>query len=136
MEKRMLKECPVCGDTLRVRVFQCASCQTKIEGIFEPPQSRILLLSRKDLEFAELFIKVRGNIKEVEKALSVSYPTVRSMLDGVIERMGYAVKDDQSKKHRMEIIEQLEKGAITADKAAELLKAGGMSEEEDLSGGQ
>jgi hypothetical protein len=129
MEKRMLKECPVCGEALRVRVFQCASCQTRIEGVFEPTQSKLLSLSRKDLEFAELFIKVRGNIKEVEKALAVSYPTVRSMLDGVIERMGYVVRDEVSKKRRMEIIEQLEKGDITADKAAELLKSGGDEDE-------
>ncbi|RPJ07276.1 MAG: DUF2089 domain-containing protein [Spirochaetaceae bacterium] len=130
MEKRMLKECPVCGDSLRVRVFQCASCQTRVEGVFEPPQSRLLSLSRKDLEFAELFIRVRGNIKEVEKVLSVSYPTVRSMLDGVIERMGYTVRNEQlSTKRRMEIIEQLEKGVITAEKAAELLKSGGDEDE-------
>lgn len=124
----MLDACPVCGHSLNVRVFQCASCHTRIEGTFDPPHSKFLLLSKKDLEFAELFIRLRGNIKEVEKHLGVSYPTVRSMLDQVIERMGYPVRDDIDKKRRMEIIDQLEKGSISAEKAAQLLKSGDAAE--------
>jgi hypothetical protein len=124
MEKRLLQDCPVCGSTLQVQVLQCPSCKTRIEGSFEPPPSRIFYLSKKDLEFIETFVRLRGNIKEMEKALGVSYPTVRGMLDGVIERMGYPVRRGVDAKRRGEIIDQLEKGEISAERAAELLKTG------------
>jgi hypothetical protein len=122
MEKRMLQECPICNSTLRLKVLQCPSCGIRIEGNFDPPHSRIFYLSHKDLDFIELFVKLRGNIKEVEKALGISYPTVRGMLDSVIHKMGYPVKGEIDKKRRIEIIEQLEKGKIDAEKAARLLQ--------------
>ena len=133
MEKRILQECPLCKTTLKVRVLQCPSCQTKIEGTFDPPLSKIFTLSARDIDFIELFIRVRGNIKEMEKALGLSYPTVRSMLDGVIERLGYPVRESMDKKRRLDIIEQLEKGTITADKAAELISTGDAGEENESS---
>ena len=130
MAKKTLQECPICGSTLRLKVLQCPSCAIRIEGNFDPPRSRIFYLSHKDLDFIELFVKLRGNIKEVEKALKVSYPTVRSMLDSVIRKMGYPVKGEVDEKRRIEIIVQLEKGAISAAKAAQLLQEGDEEEQE------
>jgi len=129
MEKRLLQDCPVCGSTLKVRVLECPSCNTRIEGNFEPPQSRIFYLSKKDLDFVEIFVRVRGNIKEMEKALGVSYPTVRGLLDGVIEKMGYPTRRNVDVGKRKEIIDRLEKGEITADEAATMLKSGETEEE-------
>lgn len=130
MVKKTLQDCPICGSTLRLKVLQCPSCAIRIEGNFEPPRSRLFYLSHKDLDFIELFVKLRGNIKEMEKALKVSYPTVRGMLDSVIRKMGYPVKGEVDKKRRNEIIDQLEKGTISAEKAARLLQEG--EEEEQL----
>jgi len=129
MEKKLLQDCPVCGSSLKVKVLQCPSCNTRIEGNFEPPQSRIFYLSKKDLDFVEIFVRVRGNIKEMEKALGVSYPTVRGLLDGIIEKMGYTVKRPVDARKRSEIIDRLEKGEITADQAAEMLKTGNDEEQ-------
>jgi hypothetical protein len=129
MEKKLLQDCPVCGSSLQVQVLVCPSCKTRIEGNFEPPQSRIFYLAKKDLEFVETFVRLRGNIKEMEKALGVSYPTVRGMLDGVIERMGYPVRRGTDPRRRREIIDRLEKGEISAEQADELLKTGAAEDE-------
>ncbi len=122
MNRKLLQDCPVCGSALKVRVLHCSSCSTNIEGTFEPPQSKIFYLNKKDLEFVELFVKVRGSIKEMEKALGVSYPTVRGMLNGVIERMGYSSKPEMDTKEKNKILDQLERGEISATEAANLLK--------------
>ncbi len=127
--KRILQECPMCNGTLQVRELYCPRCRIRIQGDFEPPQSRLLSLSRKELEFVELFVRLRGNIKEVEKALGVSYPTVRGMLDGVIKNLGYTVGKQMSPEKRMEIIEKISRGELSADRAAELLK--GVQEAEE-----
>jgi len=125
MERKLLQDCPVCGSALKVQVLHCPACHTRIEGDFEPPQSRILYLSKKDLDFVEIFVRVRGNIKEMEKALGVSYPTVRGLLDGIIEKMGYPSRRNVDAGKRKEIIDRLEKGEITADEAATMLKSDG-----------
>jgi len=90
-------------------------------------------LSAKDLEFVETFVKVRGSIKEMEKALGVSYPTVRNRLETVIEKMGYPVYKGVSPEKRAEILEQLERGEISASKAAQMLKKEGEEEEGETS---
>jgi hypothetical protein len=127
--KRILSECPMCSTTLQVRELYCPHCRIRIQGDFEPPHSRLLSLARKELEFIELFVRVRGNIKEVEKALGVSYPTVRGMLDGVIKSLGYSVGKPLDSEQRMGIIEKVSKGQLSAEKAAELLKGATDAEE-------
>jgi hypothetical protein len=127
--RRILGECPICEGTLQVRELYCPRCRIRIQGNFEPPHSRLLSLSRKELEFIELFVRLRGNIKEVEKALGVSYPTVRGMLDEVIKNLGYAVEKPVDPHKRIEIIERVGKGELSAEKAAELLKGAPETEE-------
>ena len=119
-KKTMLHECPQCGGNLKVRELHCPSCHIRIQGNFEPQKSRLLYLTRKELDFVELFIRVRGNIKEVEKALGVSYPTVRGLLESIIKNMGYTVQRDNKK--RMEILDLLDSGEISVAKATELLQ--------------
>ncbi len=119
-KKTMLHECPLCGGNLQVRELHCPSCHIRIQGNFEPQKSRLLYLTRKELDFVELFIRVRGNIKEVEKALGVSYPTVRGLLESIIKNMGYTVQRDNKK--RMEILDLLDSGEISVAKATELLQ--------------
>ena len=127
--KSILQECPMCSGTLQVRELYCPRCRIRIQGNFEPPHSRLLSLSRKELEFIELFVRLRGNIKEVEKALGVSYPTVRGMLDRVIKNLGYTVEKQLNPEKRMEIIEKVSKGELSAERAAELLKGAPEAEE-------
>lgn len=122
MKKNQLHDCPVCGSELRVKVLACPSCRTKIEGDFSPPESRLFSLSREDLEFVEVFVQVRGSIKEMEKALGVSYPTVRGMLDSVIGKLGYAVDRGIAPEKRKKILDRLDQGEINAVEAAKLLK--------------
>lgn len=127
--KRVLQECPMCSGTLQVRELYCPRCRIRIQGDFEPPQSRLLSLSRKELEFIELFVRLRGNIKEVEKVLGVSYPTVRGMIDEVIKNLGYTVAKQPDAEKRMEIIERVSKGELSAERAAELLKGASPAED-------
>ncbi|NQT57516.1 MAG: DUF2089 domain-containing protein [Bacteroidetes bacterium] len=125
MKKKQLHDCPICGSELRVKVLACPSCRTKIEGDFSPPESRLFSLSREDLEFVEMFVQSRGSIKEMEKALGVSYPTVRGMLDSVIGKLGYAVDRGVAPDKRKEILDRLDKGELTAGEATKLLKGDG-----------
>lgn len=128
LKRRTVGRCPACGDELAVRRLECVNCDTAVEGNFV--QSRFDRLSPEQQHFVEVFLLARGNIKEVERVLSISYPTVRNRLDGVLEAMGYdvdraaadAAVDGAGGSRRTEILARLDKGEISAAEAIKLLK--------------
>ena len=69
----------------------------------------------------ELFLVSRGNIKEMERLMNISYPTVRNKLEEIVVALGYPA-DQEIGLSRSEILEHLEKGKITSEEAVELLK--------------
>jgi hypothetical protein len=88
---KMPGSCPVCGGKLDITSLSCRNCSTAITGRFE--SCRFCRLSPEHLSFVEVFVKNRGNIKEIERELGISYPTVRNRLDQVIAALGYSVGD-------------------------------------------
>ena len=118
--KKVISRCPVCNNELTVARLKCDSCDTVIENNFR--LSKFDYLTDEELYFTETFIRCRGNIKEVEKELGISYPTVRSKLDGVIKKFGYEAGDDRQSARREEILKALENGEITAEQAIAQLK--------------
>jgi hypothetical protein len=67
----VLSTCPVCKHELRVARLHCDYCETTIEGSFT--LSKFNYLETEKLYFIEIFIKNRGNIKQIEKELNISY---------------------------------------------------------------
>jgi hypothetical protein len=114
----LISDCPVCSKQLKITRLQCTHCHTTIENEFE--LSNFASLRKEQLNFIETFLKCRGNIKEVEKELGVSYPTVRGKLDDIISSLGYSTlkKVDIDRK---KVILMLEKGEITAEEAISIL---------------
>jgi len=115
----VISQCPVCSKTLKITKLHCNHCHTTIENEFE--LSRLATLSREHLHFVEVFLACRGNIKEVEKELGISYPTVRGKLNEVVSALGYEVKKKPDVDEKS-IVALLESGEITADEAIKLLK--------------
>lgn len=116
MKKKSLCECPVCSNNLMITRYECKKCGTKIEGNFT--NDKFSSLSDENKDFIELFVKKRGSIKEIEKELGVSYPTVRNMLDNVISALGHKVEKNNSK---IEILQMLDAGEISSKEAKTLL---------------
>jgi hypothetical protein len=120
-------KCPVCGEKLSITKLSCPKCTTAIEGDFQPCE--FCRLPEEDLLFVKVFIRCRGNIKDVEKDLGISYPTVRGKLDSVIRSLGYEVPTKEVNKEneektaaRNEILDQLSKGEITPQEATKQIK--------------
>ncbi|RZS92782.1 DUF2089 domain-containing protein [Cuneatibacter caecimuris] len=117
---KVISRCPVCSGELTVAKLKCQACDTVIENNFR--LSKFDYLSDEELFFTETFIRCRGNIKEVEKELGISYPTVRSKLDGVIKKLGYEENGEEQASRKEEILRALENGEITAEQAIAQLK--------------
>lgn len=120
MAREVLGKCPVCGEELRVSKLSCSNCHTNIEGNFT--LCKFCKLSSEQKNFLEAFIRNRGNIKEIEKDLGISYPTVRNKLEDVIEALGYKPRYNEPKVNRKEILKKLDEGEITSEEAIKLLK--------------
>ncbi|MCL6636329.1 MAG: DUF2089 domain-containing protein [Alicyclobacillus sp.] len=73
---------------MAVTELTCPHCATKVQGVFAAPGP--FRWTTEQWQFVEVFLRCRGNIREVERELNLSYPTVRARLDQVIQAMGYA----------------------------------------------
>jgi hypothetical protein len=120
---QVLTRCPVCGDELRIVRLQCGACGSALEGNFT--LGRLQRLTREQLQFVEVFLKCRGKIKDVEEELGISYPTVVARLNDVVQAMGFEVsrEDTEAAARRLQILEELAAGKITATEAAGRIRA-------------
>ena len=125
MPNEVVGTCPVCGAELEITEIQCPSCHTKLSGHFD--LCKFCKLPKEQRAFAEVFIKNRGNIRDVERELGISYPTVRSRLEALIRALGFETQVEErsagsSAAQRREILDKLERGELTAQEATRLLR--------------
>ena len=80
--------CPICGGELAVTRLHCRSCATTLEGDFNV--GRFARLSREQFALLESFLRSKGNLKEMERELGISYPTVRARVEALLRALGLA----------------------------------------------
>ena len=76
--------CPSCGGVLSVKSLHCAECDTTVQGEFAIHP--ILRLSAEAQQFETAVIKCSGSLKQMAADMGLSYPTVRNILDEIIEK--------------------------------------------------
>jgi hypothetical protein len=100
----------------------CQTCGTELSGLFEPCE--FCGLNHDDRELLRVFLASRGNMKELERHLGVSYPTARARLDGVLSRLGLTPSSATPEPvNRLEILEALARGELDVDQAQQKLAA-------------
>ncbi len=85
MEKKMPLSCPSCQTRLGISKMNCPGCGTEVSGNYDIP--RLMRLSPREVEFAEAFILSSGSLKEMARQMKASYPTVRNLLDEIIDKL-------------------------------------------------
>ncbi len=142
-------KCSVCGGKLTVTGLSCDTCGTVMTGRFDG--CPFCSLSAEEMRFLLIFLKNRGSIKDVEREMGISYPTVRAALDNLIAALGLhesapasasaadgdtapARGEEEARpsrrghaamdtaRARKEILRQLSDHRITADEAAKKLR--------------
>lgn len=112
------RDCPVCGDRLALTRLSCRSCGTELSGEFE--SCEFCSLGRDDREVLRVFLASRGNMKELERHLGVSYPTARARFDGLLTRLGLAA-ERPAPSPKIDLLERLAKGEIDVEQAIQKL---------------
>ena len=117
---------PISGGELYVSELTCDESGVSIRGRFEIP--RYARLDAEQSRFLETFLRCRGVITAMERELGISYPTVRARMDALLQALDLTpVKEDTPRKEKAvetkrAILDQLERGEITADEAKARLK--------------
>ncbi|MGQ0608777.1 MAG: DUF2089 domain-containing protein [Chloroflexota bacterium] len=137
----VIATCPVCSGELTIARLHCRSCGTALEGEFGV--GRFGRLDRDQMALLESFLRSRGNLKEMERELGISYPTVRGRVDALIRSLGLSdgmseadddefndgsadrggtVDDADPATERRAILERLARREISAEDAATALR--------------
>ena len=111
-------ECPHCDKVLRPIQLVCDSCGITMEGPFR--LNEFATLAPDDLHFLRIFVRCEGRIREMESALGLSYPTIRSRLtalktklQGEASRPSAGEATGDSERAIQEILQRLQAGEIT-----------------------
>ncbi len=126
---KLPRHCPACNASLMITRLTCPRCGTEVTGNFPP--DLFSRLAPNDFDFVVLFVKSRGNVKEMERELGISYWTIRSRMNEIVVQLGLeppaapSAEDDPGASlsaRRQRILEQLNAGRLTVSEAAERLE--------------
>ena len=143
MPHDVISTCPVCSGELTVTRLNCRSCGTTLEGEFSV--GRFGRLTREQLLLLESFLRSRGNLRDMERELSISYPTVRSRVEALVRALGFGPRADSDEAAadeaaaaagatpdiaaaRQAILERLGRHEMTADEAAAAIRSLGRTD--------
>lgn len=133
MPHDVISTCPVCSKELAVTRLHCRSCGTTLEGDFSV--GRFGRLSRDQLTLLESFLRSRGNLRDMERELSISYPTVRGRVEALVRALGFGARGDDdtpddtmpaeasANDERQAILGRLARHEIGAEEAAAAIRA-------------
>ncbi len=117
---RLLSLCPACRSQLRISALKCPDCGLELKNDFDiSPFDR---LSDNQYFFLMTFLKNRGNLKNLQNELQLSYPAAKKSLEDVLETLGFEV--EPSKNSQPEVIDM--KNLFfdrNSKKASEIIKA-------------
>jgi hypothetical protein len=132
MPHDVISTCPVCSGELAVTRLHCRACGTTLEGDFSV--GRFGRLSREQLALLESFLRSRGNLRDMERELGISYPTVRSRVEALVRALGFRETDGDAANAegeaeaapesltRQEVLERLARHEIGAEDAAVMIR--------------
>jgi hypothetical protein len=92
----------------------CPSCHTEVSGTFA--RCRFCQLSADDLALLEVFLRSRGNLRDVQAHLAVSYPTARQRFQDLVARLDLAAPPEPES-----VMQDLAAGRISDEEAQTLL---------------
>ena len=108
--------CPVCNERLALTRLTCPACDTELSGGFT--SCEFCVLSNEDRDVLRVFLASRGNMKDLERHLGVSYPTARARFDALLTKIGIdRVAPATPSPTRVELMEQVARGEISIDEA-------------------
>ena len=146
--------CPSCQGPMVPTVVKCGACELEVKANFT--LNEFASLSPEDLHFLRIFVHCEGRIRDMESALGVSYPTIKTRLAKLKSSLGEAAGEDgtapgtssmsagtdlhalsaspadavrrEIKAHATEVLRDLEAGRVTFAEAMKRIRGPGRGE--------
>lgn len=113
--------CPCCQKAMNPAALSCSACQVRVEGPIAT--NEFASLAEEELHLLRVFVWAEGRVKEMEGPLGLSYPTIRTRLAGLKEKLRMEAPKTPPKKDQVgDALDALEAGEIDFDQTLELLK--------------
>lgn len=96
-----IPQCPVCSAQMKIFVLRCPQCGTEVRNEFE--LSSFDRLSEEQRNFLLKFLEKRGNLKEVQAAMNMSYPTAKKKLDELLSALNLRTGEEGREKKEVDI---------------------------------
>lgn len=116
-ERYAPRTCPVCGEGLSVTRLGCGECGTELSGAFA--SCEFCALTADERAMLRVFLASRGNMKELERHLDVSYPTARARFDALLDKIG--IERAPAPAATIDVLAALQRGEIDVDEAMKQL---------------
>lgn len=115
IEREKLK-CPACeSKRLRSSALQCLECGTEVRAPIQ--ESEFSQLNSEELHFLRVFVHCEGKIKDIEKALGISYPSVKTELQKLKQKLSSEVQEAEDEKSVQSILQNLDAGKLSYEEA-------------------
>lgn len=112
------RDCPVCSSRLQITQLGCPHCGTGLTGSFRPCE--FCGLDDADRDVLRVFLASRGNMKELERHLGVSYPTTRARFEDLLRKLDLA-PPSRTDDPRLAMLRQVAAGEVDVDTARDHL---------------
>lgn len=122
MSRAVPPQCPSCGASLHVVRLECPVCQTEVSGSY--PLCPVCRLAPETRRLFDLYMAARGNVREVQRELGVSYPTARQRIEAMFIELGHGPTPPQP----TSVLRRLRAGEIDVATAERLLRGDVMTD--------
>ena len=117
---KMISKCPCCNGTLNITSLKCPDCGVELRNTFE--LSIFDCLSKEQMDFLLSFLKYRGNLKNLQDEIGISYPTAKRRLEELLIALEIGQEEEASVEQ-----EVLDMSSISvnrsSNRASEIIKA-------------
>ena len=83
---KLISKCPCCSGTLNIASLQCPDCGVELRNTFG--LSPFDQLDHENMRFLLSFLTHRGNLKNLQEEMDISYPTAKKRLEELLVALG------------------------------------------------
>lgn len=122
------QSCPSCEGFMRVASLSCDTCDVELKA--PVAVNEFAYLDEDELHLLRIFLRSEGKVREMEAPLGLSYPTIRSRIGALNEKLqnmqsqaSIQVRHEKkSKLNVAQVLEMLEQKKVTVAESVELIE--------------
>jgi hypothetical protein len=116
---KLISKCPCCNSALNITSLQCPDCGVELRNTFK--LSTFGRLDEEQMNFLLSFLRHRGNLKNLQEEIGLSYPTARKRLEELLVTLEITQEENNNAKQ-----EVLDMSSISvnrnSNRASEIIK--------------